>query len=107
MQQLFPVRNGILRGRNSIAYLENFDKYFSYGMSARHIAESEFLDVLYRNEDLDAIYNQYQSWKSAKLISSMGNRILMTNTNDFELNEAFAFCISNFLSRKRLQGGFL
>ena len=39
--QLFPVRNGILRGRNSIAYLENFDKYFSYGMSARHIAESD------------------------------------------------------------------
>ena len=30
LQQLFPVRNGILRGRNSIAYLENFDKYFSY-----------------------------------------------------------------------------
>ena len=31
----------------------------------------------------------------------------MTNTNDFELNEALRFVYLNFLSRKRLQGGFL
>lgn len=106
LQQLFPVRNGILRGRNSIAYLENFDKYFSYGMSARHISESEFLDVLYRDEDLDAIYNQYQSWKSAKLLSSMGNRILMTNTNGFELNEALRFVYLIFLAVKDCREDF-
>lgn len=107
LQQLFPVRNGILRGRNSIAYLENFDKYFSYGMSARHISESEFLDVLYRDEDLDTIYNQYQSWKRAKLISSMGNRILMTNTNGFGLNEALRFIYLIFLSIKEFKEDFI
>lgn len=107
MQQLFPVRNGILRGRNSIAYLENFDKYFSYGMSARHISESGFLDVLYRDEDLDTVYNQYQSWKSAKLISSMGNRILMTNTNGFGLNETLRFIYLIFLSIKEFKEDFI
>lgn len=106
LQQLFPVRNGILRGRNSIAYLENFDKYFSYGMSARHISESAFLDVLYRDEDLDTIYNQYQSWKKAKLVSSMGNRILMTNTNGFELNEALRFVYLIFLAVKDYKEDF-
>lgn len=106
LQQLFPVRNGILRGRNSIAYLENFDKYFSYGMSARHISESEFLDVLYRDEDLNTIYNQFHSWKDAKLLSSMGNRILMTNTNEFELNEALRFVYLIFLAVRNFKEDF-
>ena len=106
LEQLFPVRNGAIRGRNAIAYLENFDKYFSYGMSARHISESEFLEVLYQDEDFNTIYNKYDYWKRNNLLQSMGNRILMTNTRGFELNEAVRFIYLTFLGIEKCKEDF-
>ena len=106
LEQLFPVRNGAIRGRNAIAYLENFYKYFSFGMSARHISESEFLDVLYQDEDFNTIYNKYYCWKRNNLLQSLGNRILMTNTRGFELNEAVRFIYLTFLEVERCKEDF-
>lgn len=97
LEQLFPVKGGALRSVNSISYLENFDKYFSYGMSARHISESAFLDVLYRDEYLDTIYEEFIKWKGNKLLQSLGNRILMSNTYVFNLNVALRFIYLLFL----------
>lgn len=97
LEQIFPVKDGALRSVNSIAYLENFDKYFSYGISARHISESAFFDVLYRDEDLNTIYEEFIRWKGNKLLQSLGNRILMTNTYVFNLNVALRFIYLLFL----------
>lgn len=100
LRLLFPTSSSSWEPNNrcSIEYLENYDKYFSYGLSPRHITESTFINLLYVDNGLTEIYKQFCQWKKNKLTKSMGNRIMMTNTHGFGLNEAIRFVYLIFLA---------
>lgn len=49
LEIIFPYDNSRLISSRSVAMVENYVKYFSFGKAVNHISQSEFVDLLNRN----------------------------------------------------------
>ena len=49
LEIIFPYDNSRLVSSRSVALVENYVKYFSFGKALNHISQSEFVDLLNRN----------------------------------------------------------
>lgn len=49
LEIIFPYDNSRLVSSRSVAMVENYVKYFSFGKALNHISQSEFVDLLNRN----------------------------------------------------------
>lgn len=49
LEFIFPYDNSRLISSRSVAMVENYVKYFSFGKAVNHISQSEFVDLLNRN----------------------------------------------------------
>lgn len=75
--QLFPVQAlGIMRS-SSICFLENFDKYFSCGLTPHRLTFTEFYDLIHKDLIEDDLDNIYVGWLNSHLLESVYNRIMM------------------------------
>ena len=77
LTQLFPVQvSGELKS-SSICFLENYDKYFSCGLTPHRLTFTEFYNLIHNDlieEDIDDNYNR---WLNNHLLDSVYNRIMM------------------------------
>lgn len=75
--QIFPVQASGIMKSSSICFLENFDKYFSCGLTPHRLTFTEFYNVIHNDLVEDDLDNNYNRWLTGNLLDSVYNRIMM------------------------------
>lgn len=87
--EIFPVQaSGIIKS-SSICFLENFDKYFSCGLTPHRLTFTEFYDMIHKDLIEDDLDNNFIHWLNSHLLDSVYNRIMMEqHTKQMTIAEA-------------------
>ena len=68
LEIIFPYDNTRLISSRSVVMVENYVKYFSFGKALNHISQSEFVDLLNRNNP-DVVEKKIQEMTKGELFS--------------------------------------
>ena len=83
LEFIFPYDNSRLLSSRSVAMVENYVKYFSFGKAVNHISQSEFVDLLNRNNP-DEVETEIKEMTLNKLLS-LQQLMRMQNLTKFSL----------------------
>ena len=83
LEFIFPYDNSRLISSRSVAMVENYVKYFSFGKAVNHISQSEFVDLLNRNNP-DEVETEIKKMTLKKLLS-LQQLMRMQNLTKFSL----------------------
>ena len=83
LEFIFPYDNSRLLSSRSVAMVENYVKYFSFGKAVNHISQSEFVDLLNRNNP-DEVETEIKEMTLKKLLS-LQQLMRMQNLTKFSL----------------------
>lgn len=83
LEFIFPYDNSRLISSRSVAMVENYVKYFSFGKAVNHICQSEFVDLLNRNNP-DEVETEIKEMTLKKLLS-LQQLMRMQNLTKFSL----------------------
>lgn len=83
LEFIFPYDNSRLQSSRSVAMVENYVKYFSFGKAVNHISQSEFVDLLNRNNP-DEVETEIKEMTLKKLLS-LQQLMRMQNLTKFSL----------------------
>lgn len=83
LEFIFPYDNSRLISSRSVAMVENYVKYFSFGKAVNHISQSEFVDLLNRNNP-DEVETEIKEMTLKKLLS-LQQLMRMQNLTKFSL----------------------
>lgn len=85
LEIIFPYDNSRLVSSRSVAIVENYVKYFSFGKALNHISQSEFVDLLNRNNP-DVVEKKIQEMTKGELFS-LRHLMQMQNLSKFSLED--------------------
>lgn len=77
LEQIFPYDNFSKITFMSVALIENYDKYFSFGKAIGHISQSDYVDLLHTQENGDVV-GKVSSMEQGE-IRSLHQLVLMTD----------------------------
>lgn len=83
LEFIFPYDNSRLISSRSVVMVENYVKYFSFGKAVNHISQSEFVDLLNRNNP-DEVETEIKEMTLKKLLS-LQQLMRMQNLTKFSL----------------------
>lgn len=83
LEIIFPYDNSRPVSSRSVAMVENYVKYFSFGKAVNHISQSEFVDLLNRNNP-DEVETEIKEMTLKKLLS-LQQLMRMQNLTKFSL----------------------
>lgn len=83
LEIIFPYDNSRLISSRSVVMVENYVKYFSFGKALNHISQSEFVDLLNRNNP-DVVEKKIQEMTKGELFS-LRHLMQMQNLCKFSL----------------------
>lgn len=83
LEIIFPYDNSRLISSRSVVMVENYVKYFSFGKALNHISQSEFVDLLNRNNP-DVVEKKIQEMTKGELFS-LRHLMQMQNLSKFSL----------------------
>lgn len=105
LEFIFPYDNSRLISSRSVAIVENYVKYFSFGKAVNHISQSEFVDLLNRNNP-DEVEKKIKEFTSEELLS-LQHLMRMQNLSKFSLESKKGYIdIFYALSSIRLNHSF-
>lgn len=105
LEFIFPYDNSRLISSRSVAMVENYVKYFSFGKAVNHISQSEFVDLLNRNNP-DVVEKKIKEFTSEELLS-LQHLMRMQNLSKFSLESKKGYIdIFYALSSIRLNHSF-
>lgn len=85
LEIIFPYDNSRLISSRSVAMVENYVKYFSFGKALNHISQSEFVDLL--NRDNPDVVEQKIKELTLKELFSLRHLMQMQNLSKFSLED--------------------
>lgn len=85
LEIIFPYDNSRLVSSRSVAMVENYVKYFSFGKALNHISQSEFVDLLNRN-NLAVVEEKVNAMTSDEQLS-LQHLMQMQNLSKFRLED--------------------
>lgn len=85
LENVFPYDNSRPVSSRSVALVENYVKYFSFGKAVNHISQSEFVDLLNRN-NLAVVEEKVNAMTSDELLS-LQHLMQMQNLSKFRLED--------------------
>lgn len=85
LEIIFPYDNSRPVSSRSVALVENYVKYFSFGKALNHISQSEFVDLLNRNNP-DVVEKKIQEMTSDEQLSLL-HLMQMQNLSKFRLED--------------------
>lgn len=85
LEIIFPYDNSRLVSSRSVVMVENYVKYFSFGKALNHISQSEFVDLLNRNNP-DVVEKKIQEMTSDEQLS-LQHLMQMQNLSKFRLED--------------------
>lgn len=85
LEIIFPYGNSRLISSRSVAMVENYVKYFSFGKALNHISQSEFVDLLNRNNP-EVVEKKIQEMTKGELFS-LRHLMQMQNLSKFSLED--------------------
>lgn len=88
LKEIMPVSQRDMK-KNGLAFIENFDKYFTLGLNSRKVGFSELYNLLL-NEGKN-IDEQIDKWVSEKKVKSLYNQLLLRNPMQMKLEVAKSF----------------
>ena len=71
-----------------MAFVENYYKYFSLGLSSYSVNISEFYDIITKSTGFQAVFDKVKTLAEAKKMSSLTDQVLMTKTSKMNLDFA-------------------
>lgn len=105
LEIIFPYDNSRPVSSRSVAMVENYVKYFSFGKAVNHISQSEFVDLLNRNNP-DEVETEIKEMTLKKLLS-LQQLMRMQNLTKFSLESKKGYIdIIYALSSIRLNHSF-
>lgn len=85
LEIIFPYDNSRLISSRSVAMVENYVKYFSFGKALNHISQSEFVDLLNRNNP--AVVEEKVNAMTSDEQLSLQHLMQMQNLSKFRLED--------------------
>ena len=85
LEIIFPYDNSRLISSRSVAMVENYVKYFSFGKALNHISQSEFVDLLNRNNP-DVVEQKIKNL-TLKELFSLRHLMQMQDLSKFSLED--------------------
>lgn len=85
LEIIFPYDNSRLVSSRSVAMVENYVKYFSFGKALNHISQSEFVDLLNRNNP-DVVEQKIKEL-TLKELFSLRHLMQMQDLSKFSLED--------------------
>lgn len=99
LKEIMPIPNRDIK-KNSLAIIENFDKYFTLGLTSQKVGFSELYNLLLDEKNVD---KQIDEWVRGKKTASLYNQLMLREPMFMDLEVAKRFLnilvsISRYLS---------
>lgn len=88
LAKLFKDSKYFTGDRNRMAYVENYYKYFSLGLSSYSVNISDFYNIITKSSGLQAVFDKVKNLSDAKKLPSLTDQVLMTRTSKMNLDFA-------------------
>lgn len=114
LEIIFPYDNFRFISSRSVAMVENYVKYFSFGKALNHISQSEFVDLLNRNNP-GVVEKKIKEFTSEELLS-LQRLMRMQNFSKFSLESkkgyidiicALSICVNHSFISPILEDGLI